>query len=76
MRLTFLNDKTDSFYGRLLGSPVASKGGQARAASLSPSKRRSIAKNAAKARWAERASTKEPSEEPIASMTKHIQFGA
>ncbi len=66
----------DSFYGNLLGNPSASKGGYARAEKLSSSKRSAIAKKAAQARWSLRANEKIPSEDSIASMNKHIQFGA
>lgn len=65
----------DSLYGNLLGNPSASKGGYARAESLSPTKRSQIAKKAAQARWSLRATPEKPSEEPIVSMDKHIQFG-
>lgn len=65
----------DSLYGNLLGNPSASKGGYARAASLSPSKRSQIAKKAAQARWSLRATPEKAPEEPIVSMNKHIKFG-
>lgn len=42
---------SNSFYGKILGAPAASKGGLARAKSLSPTKRSQIARKAAKARW-------------------------
>lgn len=41
-----------------LGKLGASKGGQARAAKLSPKKRKEIAKKAAKARWSNKPSKK------------------
>ncbi len=66
----------DSFYGYLLGNPTAAKGGYARAKSLTASRRKAIARKAAQARWAERESIPQPLEEPMASMNKHIQFGA
>jgi hypothetical protein len=65
----------DSLYGYLLGNPSAVKGGHARAASLTASRRKEIARKAAQARWGERVSTPEPSQEPIVSMDKHIKFG-
>jgi len=42
----------DSYYGNLLGNPSASKGGHARAKSLSAKRRREIAQTAAQTRWA------------------------
>lgn len=78
-----------SLYGKLLGNPAASAGGKARAASLSPSKRSSIARKAANARWEkdiqDRAGKQEidlASDSPISKynfskdpLKHHIKFG-
>ena len=64
-----------SFYGKLLGNPVASLGGQARAKSLSSKQRSSIASKAAKARWGERVSIEKAQKAEPASLSKHIFFG-
>lgn len=85
-----ITSNRDSFYGKLLGNPSASKGGFARASKLSPTKRTQIAKKAAQARWSkdeeQRASTESIDPNPTlsinpdlltpASFTKHLKFGA
>jgi hypothetical protein len=73
--LTRSRKNLDSLYGYLLGHPSAVKGGYARAQNLTASRRKEIARKAAQARWSERVSTPEPSEEPLVSMDKHIRFG-
>lgn len=70
-----LVSKRDSYFGRLLGSESNSKGGYARAKSLSAGRRSEIAQKAAQARWSERARRKTDIKDPSASINKLIVFG-
>lgn len=66
----------DSFWGVILGNSAASSGGKARAKSLSPERRKQIARKAANARWSERVSTPDGTKALTASINKCLRFGA
>jgi hypothetical protein len=69
------NDDIDlSEAARALGRLGASKGGNARARSLSPEKRSEIARNAVKARW-EKARDQKPPTPPVATHAGIVKIG-